>query len=104
MILTKEGQKEFLKSRFHQFFDIKLKNIINIDYQSANDDETSFELPNNDTDIEISDNVNDYLATNGIDEIKEESIILQPVNFVLPISELNEKYDMEVLKKYFNPQ
>ena len=104
MILTKEGQKEFLKSRFHQFFDIKLKNIVNIDYESTNDSEINFELLNNNTDIEISDNVNNYLATNGIDKIKEESIILQPVNFVLPISELNDKYDMEALKKYFNPQ
>ena len=54
MLLTIEGKKEFLKTRFHQFFDIELKNTIEID----------------------------------------ENSIEQFVNFVLPLSKLNEYYDI----------
>ena len=62
MLLTIEGKKEFLKTRFHQFFDIELKNTIDID----------------------------------------ENSIEQFVNFVLPLSKLNEYYDINNFKVFLN--
>lgn len=62
MLLTTEKKKEFLKTRFHQFFDIELKNTININ----------------------------------------ESNIEHFVNFVLPLSKLNEYYDINDFKKFLN--
>ena len=62
MLLTTEEKKEFLKTRFHQFFDIELKNTIEID----------------------------------------ENSIEQFVNFVLPLSKLNEYYDIDNFKVFLN--
>lgn len=62
MLLTTEGKKEFLKTKFHQMFNIDLKNEININ----------------------------------------EDNIVKFVNFVLPLSKLNEYYDINAFKKFLN--
>ena len=62
MLLTNEGKKEFLKTKFHQYFDITLDNDI---------------------------------------VIQEDSIV-QFVNFILPLSKINEYYDIQSLKPFLN--
>lgn len=60
MILTDEGKQEFLKTKFHQYFDIELtSNLV-------------------------------------------EENITQFVNFVLPLEKINDQYDLEELRKFFN--
>lgn len=60
MILTDEGKQEFLKTKFHQYFDINLAGFL------------------------VEDNITQF------------------VNFVLPLSKINEVYNLEGLRKFFN--
>lgn len=63
MILSDSGKKDFLKSNFHQYFEINL---------SLSDDNMNME------------NLTDF------------------VNFVLPLSKINEEYSLEDISDFFN--